>query len=171
MHVRPRSGALLLTLAAVLAALGLLALSPLARAAGTPDLSATVDSPRVLHGEAVPVRIAVTNPGPVYGYNLSYRVVLPPGVTYRGGAETAPQQIAGPGTGETTLIFSNLSDLSQSSTATLAFELDYDRARYDVGDSFDLTAQAFANDDPRQVPQFAPTASREPAAPAAARRC
>ena len=155
MHARLRSRALTLTLTFLLGLAGLLAVGSAARAAGTPDLSATVDSPTVLHGETVPFRFTVTNPsGGAYGYNLSYRVVLPPGVTYAGSVQPAPRQIAGPGTGETTLVFRNVSDLSPNATAQLAFDLTYDPAVYDVGDRFQVSAEAFVNSDPRNVPRF-----------------
>ncbi|MBB4663764.1 DUF11 domain-containing protein [Conexibacter arvalis] len=155
MHASVRFRALAATLGLLLSLAGLLTLGAPAHAAGTPNLSATIDSTRVLHGETVPVRFTVSNPaGQPYGYNLSYRVVLPEGVTYRGGGPVAPTQIAGPGRGETTLIFRNVSDLSRNATNVLAFEVDYDPGVYDVGDRFDVTAEAFANSDPRHVPRF-----------------
>lgn len=155
MHARARSGALTFTLALLLAIAGLLGVTVTAQAAGTPNVTATIDSAEVLHGEDVPVRFTVTNPaGQPYGYNLSYRVVLPAGVTYRAGGPFAPTQVAGPGVGETTLIFRNVSDLSPNATGELAFTVSYDTARYDVGDSFDVRAEAFVNSDPRHIPRF-----------------
>jgi uncharacterized repeat protein (TIGR01451 family)/fimbrial isopeptide formation D2 family protein len=155
MHARVRSRALTLTLTLLLGLAGLLTLGTVARAAGSPDLSATIDSPTVLHGETVPFRFTVTNPsGGPYGYNLSYRVVLPPGVTYAGSVQPAPTEVAGPGRDETTLVFRNVSDLSPNATAELAFDVTYDTSRYDVGDRFAIGAEAFVNSDPRHVPRF-----------------
>jgi large repetitive protein len=155
MHARVRARALVLTLAFALGLAGLLSLSGAAHAAGTPNLTGTIESPTVLHGDPVPVSMTVTNPaGQPYGYNLSYRVVLPPGVRYKQGAPSAPTTIAGPAAGETTLIFRNVSDISPASTAELRFEVVYDPLVYDVGDTFPIVAEAFANDDPRNVPRF-----------------
>lgn len=152
MSLRLQRRALIVTLAA-LASL-LFAVSA-ARAAGTPDISATITSQTILHGSTVPVTVTARNPaGQPYGYNLSYRVVLPPGVTYAGGAETAPRQISGPGVGETTLLFRNVSDLSPNATNVLAFDVTYNTVTYDVGSTFPIRAQAFVNDAPRFVPQF-----------------
>jgi uncharacterized repeat protein (TIGR01451 family)/fimbrial isopeptide formation D2 family protein len=130
--------------------------APLAHADGTPDISATVASTAVLFGAPVHVTVTATNPpaGP-YGYNLSYRVVLPAGVSYSGGAGIAPTQIADqPARGETTLIFGNVSDLSPSSSHALGFDVTYSQTTYDAGMTFPITAQAFLNTDPRFVPKF-----------------
>lgn len=155
MHARVRARALILTLAFALGLAGLLALTSAARAAGTPNLTATVESPTVLHGDLVPVRMTVTNPaGQPYGYNLSFRVVLPAGVRYKDGAPTAPTTIAGPGVGETTLIFRNVADISPNSSYDLGFRVEYDPLVHDVGRTFPILAEAFANDDPRHVPRF-----------------
>ncbi len=156
MSVPVRLRAALLTLAACLGLLtALSALAAPAHAAGTPDLTGAINSPTILHGERVPVSIRATNPsGQPYGYNVSFRVVLPAGVSYAGGAPTAPTTIAGPGAGETTLIFRNVADISPNATQALDFEATYDTSRYDVGSRFTITAQAFANDNPRWVPRF-----------------
>jgi uncharacterized repeat protein (TIGR01451 family)/fimbrial isopeptide formation D2 family protein len=167
MHARARSGALTFTLAILLAIAGMLGIAAAqAQAAGTPNLTATIDSPEILHGGAVPVRFTVRNPaGQPYGYNLSYRVVLPAGVTYRSGGPAAPTQIAGPGVGETTLIFRNVSDLSPNATSELNLTLAYDTSRYDVGGRIVVRAEAFINGDPRYVPRF--DAAGQPVGPSA----
>ncbi|HET6505589.1 MAG TPA: isopeptide-forming domain-containing fimbrial protein [Baekduia sp.] len=128
-----------------------------AQADGTPDISVAVSSRSVLYGEDVPVTVTATNPPGTYGYNLSFRVVLPAGVSYAGGASVAPQVVADkPLVGQTTLIFSNVSDLSPNSSRALDFTIAYDHATYDVGDTFGVLGQAFVNDDPRFVPKFDP---------------
>jgi uncharacterized repeat protein (TIGR01451 family)/fimbrial isopeptide formation D2 family protein len=136
--------------------LALLALVTLARADGSPDISASISSSSTLYGDPVHVTVSTANPlGPSYGYNLTYRVVLPAGVSYAAGGEVTPKEIAeAPGTGETTLIFENISDLSPGSTKTFSFDLSYSEAVYDAGDSFPVKAQAFVNDDPRFIPKF-----------------
>lgn len=134
----------------------LLTLVAFARADGSPNIGATVSSSTTLYGDPVEVTVSAANPqGQPYGYNLSYRVVLPAGVSYAGGAAAAPKQIAdAPGLGETTLIFANTSDLSPGATKTFGFELQYDTAVYDAGESFPVKAQAFVNADPRFIPKF-----------------
>ncbi|MDW5597736.1 hypothetical protein VSS74_25515 [Conexibacter stalactiti] len=155
MLVRLRLRALILTLAATFGLLSLTTFVTSAHADGTPNITGTINSPTILHGETVPVSFEVRNPaGQPYGYNLSFRVVLPAGVTYSGGAAQAPTTVAGPGVGETTLIFSNVADLSPNASNTLAFDVDYDVALYDVGSRFEISAQAFLNDQPRYIPRF-----------------
>jgi hypothetical protein len=127
----------------------------IARADGTPDITVAVSSASVLLGDPAHVTVTAANPPGTYGYNLTYRVVLPAGVTYAGGAPTAPQQIANaPSGGETTLIFSNVSDLSPNSSRAIGFDLTYSQTAYDVGSTFPVAAQAFVNSDPRFVPKF-----------------
>jgi uncharacterized repeat protein (TIGR01451 family)/fimbrial isopeptide formation D2 family protein len=126
-----------------------------AQAAGTPDIAASVSSRSVLYGDPVPVTVTATNPPGTYGYNLSYRVVLPVGVSYTGGAAVAPEVVADqPAAGQTTILFNNVSDLSPNSSRALAFDLTYSQAVFDVGSTFPVTAQAFVNSDPRLVPKF-----------------
>ncbi len=126
-----------------------------ARADGTPNITVSVSSASVLFGDPVHVTVTAANPPGTYGYNLTYRVVLPAGVTYAGGAATAPQQVANAPIGsETTLIFSNVSDLSPNSSRAIGFDLTYSQTTYDVGSTFPVAAQAFVNSDPRFVPKF-----------------
>jgi large repetitive protein len=146
---------LVLTLTAVFASL--------ARAEGTPDISASVSSSSPLYGEPVHVTLDAANPGgQPYGYNLSYRVVLPKGVSYQGGSPVPPTVIANqPAAEETTLIFGNAADLSPSSHRELGFDLDYDQSVWHAGEAIPVTAQAFINTDARFVPKFSPTGQPE----------
>jgi uncharacterized repeat protein (TIGR01451 family)/fimbrial isopeptide formation D2 family protein len=141
----------------------LMAVAGTALADGSPNISATVGSNTVLYGNHVKVDVTASNPSTEpYGYNLSFRVVLPAGVDYVGGAAFGGTAIAPtivhdqPATGQTTLIFSNVSDLSPG--ATFKFDdgltLSYDTSVYDAGDQFDVQAQAFVNSDARYVPKF-----------------
>ncbi|MBE2317197.1 DUF11 domain-containing protein [Solirubrobacter sp. CPCC 204708] len=140
--------------------------SPAAYADGSPDISADVSSSVVLYGNQPHVTVTAANPPGTYGYNLSFRVVLPAGVTYAGGASVAPREIIGqPAAGQRTLIFENVSDLSPGSSRELGFDVAYSNAAYDAGDAFAVTAQAFLNSDPRYVPKF--TATGTPNGPSA----
>ena len=136
----------------------LLVAAPTARAAGSPDLTAEISSESVLYGDHAHVTVTASNPSGPYGYNLSFRVVLPAGVSYAGGASVAPRQIANqPAANQTTLIFANVSDLSPGSKQQLGFNLAYNQSAYDAGATFNVGAQAFANSDPRYVPKFLAT--------------
>jgi hypothetical protein len=65
----------------------------IARADGTPDITVAVSSASVLLGDPAHVTVTAANPPGTYGYNLTYRVVLPAGVTYAGGAPTARSRL------------------------------------------------------------------------------
>lgn len=169
---RARSRSLVIAVALGLLLTGIFA--SLARADGTPDISASISSSSTLYGNEVHVQATASNPqGQPYGYNLSFRVVLPAGVDYAGGAPVAPRQIAGaPNPGETTLIFENVSDLSPGSTRELPFELEYDQSIYDAGASFPVKMQAFVNKEARFIPKSTPKGCRRtnrPATPASPR--
>jgi uncharacterized repeat protein (TIGR01451 family)/fimbrial isopeptide formation D2 family protein len=146
--------------------LGLLAtgiFASLARAEGTPDINASVSSSSPLYGEPVHVTLDAANPSAQpYGYNLSYRVVLPKGVSYAGGSPVPPTVIANqPGPEQTTLIFGNTADLSPGSHKELGFNLGYDQSIWDAGDVIPVRAEAFINTDARFVPKFSPTGQPE----------
>jgi uncharacterized repeat protein (TIGR01451 family) len=138
-------------------------LAAAASAAGTPDISASASSSSPLYGEPVHVTLDGANPGgQPYGYNLSYRVVLPKGVSYQGGSPVPPTVVEDqPANEETTLIFSNVADLSPSSHKELGFDLGYDQATWHAGDVIPVRAQAFINTDPRFVPKFSPAGQPE----------
>jgi uncharacterized repeat protein (TIGR01451 family)/fimbrial isopeptide formation D2 family protein len=138
----------------------LLALVAAPSAFAAPAITLVKDAPDgVLYGETSPVTLRAANPiGQPYGYNLSFRDVLPPGVSYvPGSAPVAPQVIAdAPAAGQTTLIFSNVSDLSAGSTYELHYRVAHDTTTFTPGDSYTNQAGAYINDDPRFVPDFAP---------------
>ena len=82
---------------------------------------------QALLGTKQKVQLFAENPaGQPRGYNLTFRDVLPVGVSYAGGASVAPSSIIAnkPAAGQTTLIFENVSDLSPSSSFTLSFEVE-----------------------------------------------
>jgi uncharacterized repeat protein (TIGR01451 family) len=100
-------------------------------ASGTPNLTLSESAPAtVLYGTNASVSLTASNPGGGgWGYNLSYEDVLPAGVSYVSGSTTPssvgdPQILANePATHDTTLIWSNVSDLSSGSSNTLGFSL------------------------------------------------
>src|SRR5918992_4822937 len=148
-------------LAALLVAIGiLLAAAPAALA--QPDITLDKQAPgRVLFGDDSTVTLRAANPaGQPYGYNLSFRDVLPEGVSYVPGsvsAPVAPRVIPKePSLGETTLIFENVSDLSPGSSYSLTYDVRHDTAEYGIGDTYVNQAGAYINEDPRFVPDFAP---------------
>ncbi|HWI22285.1 MAG TPA: isopeptide-forming domain-containing fimbrial protein [Baekduia sp.] len=147
---------------AIFAAVGLsltiVALSGPATAEAAPDITLDKQAPAaVLFGDDSVVHLRATNPGgQPYGYNLSFRDVLPAGISYvPGSAPIAPQIIANqPTPGATTLIFENVSDLSPGSTYDLGYSVAHDTAVFAIGDDYTNQAAAYVNDDPRFVPRF-----------------
>ena len=134
---------------------GLLA-APAAQAAGTPDLQLAAGSSSPLYGQGGSASSAAAlADGQPKGYNLSFRAVLPAGISYTGGAEFSPQVISNaPAAGQTTLIFSNISDLVANSTQSVALDLAHDPSVYEVGDTYEIAWEAFVNTDPRYEPKF-----------------
>jgi len=129
-----------------------------AGAAGTPDVSLSVDlQPETLHGDTTEVTLTASNATGTDGYNLSYRVVLPAGVTYANGPMTPVVAVDVPNPGETTLFFENVSDLLANNDASLAFTVSHAPGSHTVGSSFSIAADAYVNTDPRLVPHFDPT--------------
>jgi uncharacterized repeat protein (TIGR01451 family) len=102
------------------------------------------------------------NPDAVPEYNLTFRDVLPVGVTYEAGSTTPtgygePRVITDPDTGQQTLIWSNVADLAAGSTSTLSFRATLSAADYPVGSDAINNGDAYANADPRTVPKFTGT--------------
>src|SRR5271156_5069522 len=136
-----------------------------ARAEGKPNLGLSVTSPKsILFGAKATVTMEASNPtGEPYGYNLSYRAVLPEGVAYvpgssklgSGGAAPTPTILENqPKTKETTLIWSNVGDLSPASHSTLSFEVTPSQVTYLVASEFTVPAEAFIAEAPRYLPKF-----------------
>ncbi len=129
-----------------------------AAAHAAPDITLDkVVAPTSLYGSDIPVRLVAANPaGPGTGFNLSYRDVLPAGVSYvAGSGSPAPTVIANrPAAGQTTLIWENVADLAPNGDTTLAFSIRAATGSFDVGSTVTDTASAFVNADPRVVPAF-----------------
>ena len=136
-------------------AVGLFSASP-ALAAGTPDVNLASSASNPLYGEAGTASVTASLPnGEPKGYNLSFRVVLPAGISYAGGAEFSPQIISNaPSAGKTTLIFSNVSDLVANSQQAVSFNVNHNPALYEVGQTYQIQYEAFVNSDPRILPAF-----------------
>ena len=106
-----------------------------------------------------------SNPDAVPEFNVTFRDVLPVGVTYDAGSTTPtgygePQVISDPDTGQQTLIWSNVADLAPGSTTNLSFSATLSAAVYPVGSDAVNNADVYTSSDPRTVPKF--TATGEP---------
>ncbi|MFN8149531.1 MAG: isopeptide-forming domain-containing fimbrial protein [Solirubrobacterales bacterium] len=145
---------------ALLAALALLIAPTGAQAAGTPNISLAKSAPDVLYGEDGTVTLTASNPtGQPTGYNLSFNDVLPPGISYVAGSAPGsvgePQIINNaPTSGSTTLIWSNVADLTANSTFSFDFKVKHSTSTYEVGDTYTDNAGAYINCDARYVPDF-----------------
>ena len=136
---------------------------PLAPAAAAPGLTFTKSSSgSVRAGAPITYTLAVgnptSNPDAVNEWNLSFRDVLPPGLTYVPGSTTPtragePTAIANPD-GGTTLLWSNVADVQVASSFELGYQAVPDPAVYPVGSSVSNSAQAHANSDPLVTPEF-----------------
>ncbi len=136
-----------------------------ARAEGSPNIGLSATGPTsVLFGAKATIILEASNPvGEPYGYNLSYRAVLPEGVAYvpgsaklgSGGAAPTPTIIENqPKAKETTVIWSNVGDLSPDSHSTLSFEVTPSQVTYPVASEFTVPAEAFVAEAPRYLPKF-----------------
>lgn len=148
-------------LSLVLSLLALVAAS--AQASGSPSITIAANDPAsVLYGTPATNSLTATNPaGQPYGYNLTFRDVLPVGISYVSGSTSfagssvEPEILANePSTGETTLIWPNLSDLSPSSSATLTYQVSHSTADYNVGSTYTDTPSAYISSNPRYIAQF-----------------
>jgi len=150
---------LVLTVACVCAAVGLVVPAG-AAAAGTPNISLDKSqSAQALIGTQQEVHLTASNPlGEKRGYNLSFRDVLPVGVTYVGSATPVQPRVVtnAPGPGETTLIFENVADLSANSKYDLSFKVEAQPAIFQITKLHEYTdhAEAFVDEDPRFQPRF-----------------
>jgi fimbrial isopeptide formation D2 family protein/uncharacterized repeat protein (TIGR01451 family) len=158
----PRAATRRRPLTAVL--LALLALAVFAASAqAAPNITLTPGGDaEVLYGDTATVKLTATNPtGQPPGYNLSFRAVLPVGVTYVPGSGPAgvPATVIAnqPAAGQQTVIFQNVSDLSANSSYDLTFRVDHNPAQVAVGSTFTVQGAAYLNTDARNVPQFSAT--------------
>ena len=157
----------LLAVALVLPAvmvMGVVGAPPAAAAAG---LTLTKSAPAsALVGTDVTYTLTVTNPGADPLYNVSFRDLLPVGMTYKSGSSGA---VAGEPTVTVTgtparqvLVWPNVADLQPNSTVTFTFTATPDASKLPVGASVTNDAQAYGNTDPRTVPKFDASGSLVP---------
>jgi uncharacterized repeat protein (TIGR01451 family)/fimbrial isopeptide formation D2 family protein len=123
----------------------------------------------VLYGQPASVTLTASNPNAPGGtaeYNVSFTDTLPAGVTYVPGSISpadvgAPQVVANATTGQTVLIWANVSDLQPSSSASITFGLQAvtgTAATTDgllPGASYHDNPAIYGDTNPRTVPQFA----------------
>lgn len=159
---------------------GLLAVSPVSTASAqvpSSNLAASKDaSARILAGESVNYSLGASNNGVVPLFNVSFRDVLPLGVTYAG--PTSPSSIGEPDivtnqvvdsvTGQLidqqTLIWRNVADLQPADSLGLSFDVELndtpdplrpDLPVYVVGSTVtNDEATAYASANPRRIPRF-----------------
>jgi uncharacterized repeat protein (TIGR01451 family)/fimbrial isopeptide formation D2 family protein len=141
-----------------------------AAAEGSPAINLSVGAPTsILYGANATVTLTAENPAKQpYGYNLSYRAVLPEGISFLAGSghtsagALEPQIIAGePEPGKTTLIFANVSDLSPASSNTLSFQVKHSTSHFTVGGSYTVEAGAYIAEAARYLPKFSATGAPE----------
>jgi uncharacterized repeat protein (TIGR01451 family)/fimbrial isopeptide formation D2 family protein len=148
--------------------------APAAQAAGSINLAKTGGG-SVLFGGKATFTLTATNDGGVEQYNLSFRDVLPTGVSYVAGSTSPasagdPQVISIPADPSATppveahqiLIWNNVSDLTTGSSEALSYSVQTDPAVYGIGETFVNAADAWSSSDPFEVPTFTDTGTPVP---------
>ncbi|RMH78816.1 MAG: hypothetical protein D6683_07075, partial [Actinomyces sp.] len=131
--------------------------APPAAAGNDGSLAFTLGAPdSVLYGDDIAVTLTAGNPtGPSDGYNLSWRVVLPVGVSFVSSPAGNPAvHTDSPAPGQTTLVFENTDDLQIGVTRTLDLTVRPSLATYPVGSTVQLEAGAYMSGDVRLIPDF-----------------
>ena len=125
--------------------------APQAVADGTPDISLSVSlDAETLHTDTTEVRLTASNPTGTDGFNLSYRVVLPAGVSFASGPVTPTL-----GVDPSILFFENVSDLLANNDTEFVFTIDH-TAAVSVGSTVTINAEAYVSPGARNVPDFDP---------------
>jgi fimbrial isopeptide formation D2 family protein/uncharacterized repeat protein (TIGR01451 family) len=134
-------------------------------AAGSPDIVVTKTAPNeALIGSTPSITLRACNPtGQPDGFNLSFRDVIPVGLSYvAGSGSPAPSRIiAGqPAAGQTTLIWENVSDLLTGACTTISYQVDTnpdsDLATTAVGTTVGTAGGAYVNSNAFAIPDFDP---------------
>jgi uncharacterized repeat protein (TIGR01451 family)/fimbrial isopeptide formation D2 family protein len=139
----------------------LLPASPAQAAPGDLAVSKSGDA-AVLVDAPIHYTVKARNAGSSPEYNLSFRDVLPLGVTYVPGSTSAPKGLGDPtivvtGTApnqQQTLIWANVSDLPVGAEQSVSFQVSVDPAAYPVGSTVTNTASGYTQANPRLVPKF-----------------
>lgn len=160
----PLAAVLRVLLSSVLVAMALVVVAQSQPAAAIPAIALDKSGPSsVLVGGQAAYSLVATNPASnpdaAFEYNVSFRDVLPVGVTYVSGSTSPasfgePQVFTDAGTGQQTLVWSNVADLAVGAEVRLDFRATVDPTLHPVGDSVTNTANVYANSDPRFVPRF-----------------
>jgi uncharacterized repeat protein (TIGR01451 family)/fimbrial isopeptide formation D2 family protein/LPXTG-motif cell wall-anchored protein len=132
-----------------------------AQAAGSPAITAGKQAPAsVLAGQSIGFTLTASNPsgtGAQPEYNVSFRDVLPTGLTYSAGS-TSPADLGEPtiytNAGVQTLVWRDVADLQIGSTTTLRFTAAVNSSTLPVGSVVRNTATSYASTAPRTVPSF-----------------
>lgn len=135
-------------------------------AAGTITIGTTAAESTLVGGQ-VDLTLTASNPaapGAEPQYNLSFREVLPLGVTYVPGS-TSPARYGEPrvvtdATGQQVLIWQNVSDLAINQTEELRFRAQLAATgpnAHLVGDQVTFAGGAYTNSNPRHMPKFTAT--------------
>lgn len=145
-----------LSLAGALAASG--------TASPEPGLSLGMSAPsKVLYGADETVTLTAQDAvGAGYGYNLTFEATLPKGVNCATDCTAdgvTPTSTTNSSTGVTTLVWSNVSDLSPGQTLTLSFDVLPSSSSFAVGDNVSISAGAAVADagDIRFIPTYSST--------------
>ncbi len=146
-------------IAASLVLLGVVVPVGTAAATGTPNITLAKTAPAtVLAGDQIPYTLTASNPTAQAGYNVLFRDVLPPGVSYVAGSTTPaddgdPTVYANqPSAGSTTLIWSNVADLQPQGSYTLGFKVQLVAATFPVNTTLTDVGNVYVNSDPRIIP-------------------
>ena len=161
------------SIALIATGIGAVAAAPATAAEPAPALSVDkqltqqIDDPTadntILVGESVAYTLTVRNSGAAgvgRAYNVSASDVLPAGMSYTPGSSSLgePKVIANsPSAGKTTLLWTNLFDVSPSGTATLEYSVTPDPAVLPVGATFTNSATVYGTNDPFDVSNFSAT--------------
>ena len=148
------------------------AFAPTAAAAAAAPIGMAKAGPgSVLAGSPVAFTLTATNPAianAVRQYNVSFRDVLSPGVTYKPGT-TTPADVGDPTVftaqvhfptatsplvPQQTLVWSNVADLPLGGTVAIGYQVVPPSGLYPVGSTVTNTAQDFSSTNPRVVPKF-----------------
>ena len=157
-HVPPPGKRVRRLLAAALVLLTGLVVGPAMRVEAAPTLSVVLGGTgRVLQGGNVSYTLRACNPFGPDTYNLTFRQVLPAGLSYVSttGTLTVPATYPNsPAAGQTTLVWNNVSDLQTNVCQSIGVNVAVDPGTHPVGSVFAVTAQAYSNTDPRVLVKF-----------------
>jgi large repetitive protein len=133
-----------------------------AAAADPPPIEVTKTGPAsTVAGSTVTYTLTASNPagaGVVEQFNVSFRDVLPPGVSYVPGS-TTPSDFDDPtavtqADGSTVLVWENLFDLPPGASNSMSFSVTFDSSLYPVDSQFTDTATGYSSTDAQVPPEF-----------------